>query len=113
MEDSNLYRYAKQELGKISEKEQPFAFYMLTVDTHNIGGYVCPYCDNNYENQFSTYDGMEGFSYDVDIDNDTEYRIIYEIDMQKINDNDLANFNIGRDFSTFQTDYEDLGYTCK
>ena len=52
MEDSNLYRYAKQELGKISEKEQPFAFYMLTVDTHNIGGYVCPYCDNKYENQY-------------------------------------------------------------
>ena len=68
---------------------------------------------NNYENQFSNYDNMEGFSYDVDIDNDTEYRIIYEIDMQKISDNDLASFNIGRDFSTFQTDYEDLGYTCK
>ena len=55
----------------------------------------------------------EGFSYDVDVDNGTEYRIIYEIDMKKINDNDLAAFNIGRDFSTFQESYEDLGYTCE
>ena len=52
MEDSHLYRYAKQELKEISAGEQPFAFFMLTADTHHIGGYVCPYCEDTYEHQY-------------------------------------------------------------
>ena len=52
MEDSHLYRYAQQELIEISNKNQPFAFFMLTVDTHHIGGYVCPYCGNDYIHQY-------------------------------------------------------------
>ena len=51
-EDLNLYRYAKQELTNISQMEQPFAFYMLTADTHHIGGYVCPNCENTRENPY-------------------------------------------------------------
>lgn len=52
MEDSHLYRYAQQELIEISAQDQPFAFFMLTVDTHHIGGYVCPYCDDSYTHQY-------------------------------------------------------------
>ena len=52
MEDSYLYQYAQQELLKISAKDQPFAFFMLTVDTHHIGGYVCPYCEDSYDLQY-------------------------------------------------------------
>ena len=52
MEDSYLFEYAKQELTKISKQEQPFAFTMLTVDTHHIGGYVCDYCGNEYPEQY-------------------------------------------------------------
>lgn len=68
---------------------------------------------NRYENQLSTYDNINGFSYKVDIDSDTEYKIIYEIDMDKISDNDLARFDVARDFSNAKANYEDLGYTCK
>lgn len=68
---------------------------------------------NNYENQLSTYDNIEGFSYDVDVNNDNEYRIIYKIDMTKISDTDLALFNVSRDFSGMESNYEDLGYTCR
>ena len=68
---------------------------------------------NNYENQLSTYDNIEGFSYDVDVNNDNEYRIIYKIDMNKISDTDLALFNVSRDFSGMESNYEDLGYTCR
>lgn len=68
---------------------------------------------NRYENQLATYDNIEGFSYEVDVDSDTEYRIIYEIDMDKINDTDLARFDVARDFSDIRTNYEDLGYTCQ
>ena len=52
MEDAHLYRYAQQELTEISTKDQPFAFYMLTVDTHHVDGYVCPYCEDAYELQY-------------------------------------------------------------
>lgn len=68
---------------------------------------------NTYENQMSSYKNIEGFSYKVDVDNDNEYKVIYEIDMDKISDSDLTRFNVTRDFSDIKTNYEDLGYTCK
>lgn len=67
----------------------------------------------NFENQFSAYDGMEGFSYDVDEENDNEYTVVYKIDMDKISDANLATFNIDRNFKNSRTAYEDSGYTCK
>ena len=68
---------------------------------------------NTYENQLSTYDNIEGFSYKVDVDRDNEYKIIYKIDMNKISDNDLARFNLDRDLNTLKSNYEGLGYTCE
>lgn len=68
---------------------------------------------NRYENQLSSYDNVNGFSYKVDVDSDTEYKIIYEIDMDKISDNDLSRFDVSRDFAEAKANYEDLGYTCK
>lgn len=68
---------------------------------------------NNYENQLSMYDGIEGFSYKVDVDSDNAYRIIYKIDMEKISDDDLARFNARRDLSDIRENYENTGYTCK
>jgi len=68
---------------------------------------------NRYENQLTTYDNIEGFSYEVDVDSDTEYKIIYKIDMNKINDSDLTTFNVTRDFSDIRTTYENSGYTCR
>lgn len=52
MEDKFLFEYAKQELTEISQKDQPFAFTMLTVDTHHVGGYVCEYCENEHDEQY-------------------------------------------------------------
>lgn len=52
MEDFHLYEYAERELAEISAENQPFAFYMLTVDTHHIGGYVCQYCRDTHEKQY-------------------------------------------------------------
>lgn len=53
MEDLHLFEYAKQELTEIAAQEEPFAFTMLTVDTHHIGGYQCAYCTDVFE---ETYD---------------------------------------------------------
>jgi phosphoglycerol transferase len=52
MEDKYLFEYARQELTEISQQDQPFAFTMLTVDTHHIGGYFCEYCDNEHDEQY-------------------------------------------------------------
>lgn len=57
MEDLYLFQYAKQELSRISQQDQPFAFTMLTVDTHHVGGYQCAYCE----------DSASGESYDQSI----------------------------------------------
>ncbi len=51
-EDKYLFQYAKQELTAIAQQEQPFAFTMLTADTHHIGGYVCEYCEGTYAEQY-------------------------------------------------------------
>ena len=52
MEDKYLFEYAREELTEISQKNEPFAFTMLTVDTHHIGGYVCEYCENAHDEQY-------------------------------------------------------------
>ena len=44
MEDLYLYEYAKQKLPEIAGQGQPFAFTLLTVDTHHVGGYRCALC---------------------------------------------------------------------
>ncbi len=54
MEDLHLFEYAKQELTEIAQQDQPFAFTMLTVDTHHIGGYQCAYCEESLSGE--TYD---------------------------------------------------------
>ncbi len=52
MEDKYLFEYAKQELLEISKKDQPFAFSMLTVDTHHIDGYFCTKCRQRFTEQY-------------------------------------------------------------
>ncbi len=52
MEDKYLYEYAKQELSEIATGDMPFAFTMLTVDTHHIGGYMCEYCQNQHPEHY-------------------------------------------------------------
>jgi len=66
-----------------------------------------------FENQFAALDNIEGFSYNVDVDDDNEYRVVYEIDMDKISDENLARFDIDRSFNAARDNYEDLGYTCE
>lgn len=52
MEDFKLYEYAKQRLLIDSQKEEPFALFMLTVDTHHIGGKICEYCEESDQEQY-------------------------------------------------------------
>ena len=52
MEDSYLFDYAKDKISEISKMDRPFAFTMLTVDTHHVAGYKCDKCDDKYEEQY-------------------------------------------------------------
>lgn len=52
LEDAKLFAWAKEELVKIAEQDQPFAFSMLTVDTHHVGGYICNLCKNDFDEQY-------------------------------------------------------------
>ena len=52
MEDENLYKYAKIKLTEMSQIDQPFAFTMLTVDTHHVNGYKCNICGDRYGEQY-------------------------------------------------------------
>lgn len=52
MDDKYLYEYAKQELTELAAEDGPFAFTMLTVDTHHVSGYVCSLCEDTHSEQY-------------------------------------------------------------
>ena len=52
-EDEKLFKFAKEDLVKLSKKNEPFNFTMLTVDTHFTDGYKCELCEDKYDSQYS------------------------------------------------------------
>ena len=50
-EDYKLYEFAKNDLLQLQESDQPFNYTMLTVDTHHNEGWVCKYCQNDFDEQ--------------------------------------------------------------
>lgn len=52
-EDSKLFEFAKQDLTKLSEKNKPFNFTMLTANTHHIGGYAEKNMPQKYPSRYS------------------------------------------------------------
>lgn len=53
-EDQRLFQFAKNKLSELAQQEEPFAFTMLTVDTHKEDGYVCSECGDEYgEDQYA------------------------------------------------------------
>ena len=53
-EDEKLIDIAKETLGELSSKSEPFNLTMLTVDTHFSDGYVCRLCGDEFgDNQYA------------------------------------------------------------
>lgn len=53
-EDQKLFSFAKEKLVEYSNKEEPFNFTLLTVDTHFEDGYSCKLCQENFkDNQYA------------------------------------------------------------
>lgn len=52
LEDYILLDWAKEKLTEISQKDEPFNFTMLTVDTHANEGYVSDFCEKKYDDSY-------------------------------------------------------------
>lgn len=52
-EDQKLYEYAKEKITELSRREDPFHLLCLTVDTHHVDGWICPLCENVYEDTYA------------------------------------------------------------
>ncbi len=68
MEDLYLYDYAKTVLTDMAAEDSPFAFSMLTVDTHHVGGYPCSLCGNAYAEQYENVYACASKQLDMFID---------------------------------------------
>ncbi len=51
--DSDLFKYAKEELLEISKNGKPFNYIINTMNTHFKDGYVEKDCENIFEDQYS------------------------------------------------------------
>ena len=51
-EDKKLWDYAKEELTRLGESDQPFNFTMLTCDSHFPNGYKCEDCGTEYAEKY-------------------------------------------------------------
>ncbi len=52
MEDSYVYEYAKDKLDELAKSGEPFAFTLLTADTHFPDGYNCELCKDTYDEPY-------------------------------------------------------------
>ncbi len=52
--DKDLFKYAKEDLSKISKNNKPFNYTMLTVDTHFQDGYLDDDCKPKFDDQYSS-----------------------------------------------------------
>ena len=52
-EDKKLFEFAKADITKLAQSNQPFNFELVTIDTHTPDGYVCEDCQHEYDNQYA------------------------------------------------------------
>lgn len=59
------------------------------------------------------YGDLEGVTINVEDSDEDSYKVVYDIDMAKISDDDLDIFNLDRSFETLKGNYNSLGLMCK
>ncbi len=52
-EDEKLFAYAKEEIQRMYEQDEPFCLTMMTMDTHFTDGYKCRLCGDEFPEQYS------------------------------------------------------------
>ena len=66
-----------------------------------------------HDQRFGSYTNTEGFTTMIDSDNDTDYKVTYTYDLNKLSDTDITTFGISRDLNTLRSGYTNRGMTCK
>jgi len=56
---------------------------------------------------------ISGFTTNVENDTNNSYRVVYNLDLTKITDDDIGRFNVDRSYNTLKKNYTDQGLTCK
>lgn len=51
-DDDDLFKWAKDEILELAEKDEPFNFTILTADTHFMDGYLSENVGNKFETQY-------------------------------------------------------------
>lgn len=67
---------------------------------------------DRHTNQINN-NSINGFTSNVEKNNDTNYKVVYNIDVTKLNDTDISRFNVDRSYATLKKNYTDQGLTCK
>ena len=66
-----------------------------------------------HNTRFGSYANTNGFTTKIDSDNDTDYKVTYVYDLNKLSDADIANFGINRNLDTLRSSYTARGLKCK
>ena len=56
---------------------------------------------------------IEGFTSKVEDNTNTSYKVVYDLDLTKISDDDIGRFNVDRSYTTIRNNYTNQGLTCK
>lgn len=56
---------------------------------------------------------IEGFTSRVENNTNTSYKVVYDLDLTKITDDDIGRFNVDRSYKTLKNNYTNQGLTCK
>lgn len=67
---------------------------------------------DRHTNQINN-NSINGFTSNVERNSDTNYKVVYNIDVTKLNDNDISRFNVDRSYTTLKNNYTNQGLTCK
>lgn len=66
-----------------------------------------------HDARFGTYTNTAGFNTAIDTNDDTNYKITYTYDLNRLSDDDINGFGISRDFDTLRSNLTGRGLTCK
>lgn len=100
-EDLKLFEFAQDKLLKLSKKNEPFNFTMLTVDTHFVDGYMDDSCKNIYDEKYANaiycsdskiYNFIEWIKKQDFYDNTTIILVGDHLTMQKGFYNDIGDY---------------------
>ena len=56
---------------------------------------------------------IEGFTSSVENNTNNSYKVVYDLDLTKISDDDIGRFNVDRSYQTLRDNYTSQGLTCK